>query len=142
MVVIADYMHGLTNFSDLRFDQEKVFRQIMVMTEDPKKWYCKAAFKDGLLVGGMLGFLSEAYYSTDKVAYEMCVMVLPEYRGSRAAWVLIKDFTRWAEKNGAKQIRVGVGTGDQGFSASRIYERVGYETTGFTHMKRCCNVAS
>jgi GNAT superfamily N-acetyltransferase len=142
MVVIADYMHGLTNFASVRFDQEKVYHQIEVMVADPSKWYCKAAVKDGVIIGGMLGFVSEAYYSQDKIAFEMTVMVLPEHRGSRSAWLLIKDFTAWAEQAGAKQIRVGVGTGPQGYGASRIYGKLGYETSGFTHVRHVCTESS
>ena len=137
MVVIADYMHGQTNFASLAFDQEKVFRQIKVMLTDPQKWYCKAAVKDGLIIGGMLGFVTETFYSQERAAYEMVVMVLPEYRGSRAAWLLIKDFTAWGEQAGAKQIRVGVGTGPTGYGATRIYAKLGYDTVGFTHMRHC-----
>lgn len=142
MVVIADYMHGMTNFASVRFDQEKVYHQIEVMIADPSKWYCKAAVKDGIIIGGMLGFIAEAWYSKLKVAYEMVVMVLPEHRGSRAAWLLIKDFTAWAETAGANQIRVGVGTGPQGYGASRIYGKLGYEAAGLTHMRHVCTDSS
>lgn len=88
------------------------------------------------LVGMMVASVFEPWYSQEKMAVEELLYVKPEYRGGRAAFMLVREFVTWAGRSGAKHIRAGASTGT-GDAAEKLYRHFGFEYVGgnyFAHV--------
>lgn len=84
------------------------------------------ADKDGELVGFFAGLVAEHFLSTDRVASDIGVFVLPEHRGGSAFVRLVRAFEAWAIAEGAREISLGISTQVQAEQTVRMYERLGY----------------
>lgn len=83
---------------------------------------------DGEITGCMHGDVIEPWYTEDRMGIEYFVYVRPEYRGTLAAWMLIKAWVRWAVDSGAKQIRPATAAVSE--PADRLYKRMGFSPAG------------
>ncbi len=88
---------------------------------------------DGLVVGGIIGILTEMWMSGDIIATELAWFVNKEYRG-REALKLLRTYEDWAESRGADLIVVADINGVTNLAP--LYERRGYTKTETTYSKR------
>ena len=95
--------------------------------------FAMVAVIDGKIVGGMIGDVYTPWYTLDKLGIDYSIFVLPKHRNGLIAFKLIKAFENWCISNGAKQIRIGIGTGDK--NVSRLYEKLGFDIVGTAHCK-------
>lgn len=83
------------------------------------------------MMAGMYEYeAAEGLYTTQKVLY-----VKPEYRGSRAAILLVKNFIEWSKMLGANEI---IGGNDNEFNSertARFLEHFGFKKVGFTMIR-------
>lgn len=91
---------------------------------------------DGKIVGMLAAYVVEMFFGPDKVASDYTFYVLPEYRGTKAAWALWKAFEQWGRDQGAKFYVPGISTGIDPEMSARFYEKQGYERSGFTFFKK------
>lgn len=130
LLELCQKMAQETNFKTLHFDQSKAWSALHNMIDNG--CFVAVAERDGVLIGGMIGFVSQPWYSTDLVAHDVGIFVDKDSRGGRLAIELVKTFTEWAKASGAKQIRPGVSSGV--VQVGKIYERFGYEATGSNYL--------
>ncbi|WP_252152443.1 GNAT family N-acetyltransferase [Acinetobacter terrae] len=74
--------------------------------------------------------LQEEWQADSLMAFDYCLFVRPENRGSRTAYLLIKAFIEWAKEAGANWIQCGTATGLQTEKTVRFYEKMGFTHTG------------
>jgi GNAT superfamily N-acetyltransferase len=89
------------------------------------------------IVGMILGGISEHFFGRGTVASELVVYVAPESRGGTAAMRMLKAFEDWAFSKGADEIVLGVSTEVHAKRTAEFYQRLGYEMSGYTCIKRC-----
>lgn len=94
------------------------------------------AEKDGKVIGMLIGFVREQWFSYDKLASDYTFYVRPEHRGSMAAVRLIKAFEAWAISKGAVDILPGVSTMIASERARDLYLALGYEHYGYSMLKK------
>ncbi|OEY96052.1 GNAT family N-acetyltransferase [Acinetobacter proteolyticus] len=82
-------------------------------------------------IGTMISTLGVEWFSGKKVAYELCLYVLPKYRNSSAGSELIKEFVIWANDQSVDAIHAGTTTGISSNKVSKLYESQGFNRTGF-----------
>lgn len=88
------------------------------------------------ILGGFMGGLQEEWQSDSLMAFDYCLFVKPEYRGGRAAYLLIKSFLEWAKEAGATWIQCGTATQINTDKTISFYKKFGFEHTGsFLEMK-------
>ena len=88
------------------------------------------------ILGGFMGGLQEEWQSDSLMAFDYCLFVKPEYRGGRAAYLLIKSFIEWAKEAGATWIQCGTATQINTDKTISFYKKFGFEHTGsFLEMK-------
>lgn len=92
--------------------------------------------RDGVIVGGFAGGISEQWYSMDKVAFDYALFIEPGLRSGLTAIKLVKAFETWATEMGALEIRMGITTGVNVESTSRLYEYLGFQNIGPMFAKR------
>lgn len=123
-------------FSRLGYSASKVWNLFshLIANDDATVIVAEA---DGVIVGMLMGYVSEQFFSHVLSASELVVYVTPECRGGRAALRMIQAFEMWAFERGAKEIQLGVSTEVDASRTSAFYERMGYAASGHTLVKRC-----
>ena len=105
-----------------------------------EQWFSKV-LADGLVVVaedkdkfiGMLGAgIGEPDFSSDKIAYDYLVYVIPSYRGTRVAERLVKVYILWAREMGIKvgNINIGINVGVNTDRTERFYRKLGFVRSG------------
>jgi len=120
------YMHQETDFRHFELDPEKlldgvgawIHNSVLFVVEDDDK-----------PVGMLAAAIKETWFGPESFASEELFYVIPEYRGTRAAFLLMKAYMSWAEEQGIKHIRAGVATGGAP-GAERLYEHFGMQRMG------------
>lgn len=132
-------MHRETDFSNITLNPQKCLDGI-------GQWIhygllLVAENDEGDLIGLFAAQMQAPWFSDEPVAAEDLFYVIPEYRGTRAGYLLFKGFMEWAKEQQAsrrvKHIRASVATGI-GPAAERLYEHFGLKRMGGTfsaHLK-------
>ena len=81
-------------------------------------------------VGAFAGGFNTEWQSGDMYTFDYFLFVRPEYRGSRAAVLLINTFIDWSKRMGCKHIMCGTATGIDPAKTIRFYEHFGFKQTG------------
>ena len=92
--------------------------------------------EDNNILGGFMGGLQEEWQSDSLMAFDYCLFVSSNNRGSKAAYLLVKAFTEWAKEQGATWIQCGTATRINTERTISFYKKFGFEHTGsFLEMK-------
>lgn len=86
--------------------------------------------QDDQIVGGFVGRIGGDWFNNTKIAFDDVMYVKPEYRRTRAAYVLIQSFIGWAVGMGADRIQCGTTTGVESRACIRLYEHFGFTQYG------------
>lgn len=117
-------------------ETNRVLETIKIARANPG-WFFAAVAETDQIVGMMGGSMSLWAFSSKYIAQENNIYVIPEARGTRAGYLLMKAFEKWGRENNADYFRCGVYTGME--SVSNFYQRLGYEHIGTDYIK--CAVA-
>ncbi|TCB62215.1 GNAT family N-acetyltransferase [Acinetobacter terrae] len=85
---------------------------------------------DSQIVGGFVGRIGGDWFNNTKIAFDDVLYVIPEFRKSRAAYMLIQAFIRWAQLMGADRIQCGTTTGVESDACIRLYKHFGFTEYG------------
>ena len=85
---------------------------------------------DDQLIGGFVGRIGGDWFNGNKIAFDDVLYVAPEFRKSRAAYMLIQAFIRWAQLMGADRIQCGTTTGVESAACIRLYKHFGFTEYG------------
>jgi len=129
-VNLAYEMHQEGAFSRFRFSPEKMASNLSLAITHPHIAFCHVVEHDEKLVGALLGYISEFFFGHDLIASDSGWFILPEYRGSRSAVKLLKNFQTWAKANGAKEVAMGVSTDVNPEKTGALLQKLGYKHVG------------
>jgi GNAT superfamily N-acetyltransferase len=87
------------------------------------------------IIGFICGSLNEQFFTKQKFASDMALYVEPEYRGSSAAFRLVKEFEKWAKEQGASHVWLGQSVGQNIDDTTKFYTRLGYTLAGVNTVK-------
>lgn len=119
-------MFANSSFAPMTYSREKA---AATMLHGIKTAFLAVSLNDaGEITGAIQGDVIEPWYSTDRMAHELFLYVRPEYRGSRAAWMLVRAWTLWSIDSGAKQIRPATAATSE--AADRMYSGLGFKRAG------------
>jgi GNAT superfamily N-acetyltransferase len=129
---LARQMHEESTSRDLEFSAEKLEQLI-----GSPSTFCVMAYKDQKVIGGMLGFITEHYFSKDKKAVESGLYVVPKHRNGMTGVRLIRTFEDWSKQHEAKHIWIGYSTGIGDINRMKdFYKALGYDYEGFFCRKK------
>ena len=117
-------------FSRFTFSHEKMAANLSLAITHPHIAFCHVVEHEGKLVGALVGYISEFFFGPDLIASDSGWFVLPEYRGSRSAVRLLKNFEKWAKANGAKEVAMGVSTDVSPEKTGALLQKLGYKHVG------------
>lgn len=126
---LAVAMHRETDFRAFLLDPEKTAAGLLYWTTHQDGLALLAEHDGAGPVGFFLAKVTTPWFSNDLTAVEDCFYVLPEHRGSRAAYMLVREFMAWAKERGALHVRAGVSSGC-GPAGERLYQHFGMKNMG------------
>lgn len=92
-------------------------------------------FDDQRAIGFLWGFCCPLPWNPAKLAMDTLLYVEPEYRGSRAAYKLVKEWELWARMQGATCAQLSVASGIHEEKTGEFYQRMGYNHIGTQYRK-------
>jgi L-amino acid N-acyltransferase YncA len=125
LVEMGQLLHDESSYKHVSYSPERVAATCLLMM---KNGFLVVAEKDGEVVGGMMGDVQVAWYTTERMGFDLSLYIKPEHRSGMMAMRMIKRFENWCIKMGATQIRPGIGTGNP--SVTRLYKALGYKYVG------------
>jgi len=131
-----DMQRESPRFSQLGYDHDKVARLVQSLIDSPEGLVLVLDTPDGL-VGMLVGFVAEQFFSHSLSAQELVVYVCPEHRGGTAGVRMVKAFEVWAFDKGAQEVSLGVSTEVDAARTAGLYERLGYQPSGCVLRKWC-----
>lgn len=117
-------------FSRFDFSHEKMAANLSLAITHPNRAFCHVVEHDGKLVGALVGYISEFFFGRDLIASDSGWFILPEYRGSRSAIRLLKNFEKWAKANGAAEVAMGISTDVAPEKTGALLQKLGYRPVG------------
>lgn len=86
--------------------------------------------EDGRIIGYLVAHFAPYLFCRQFTAEQEVIYVLPEYRGSRAAMMLMSHFERWARMKGALEVYAGVANGFNAERTTKFFEKLGFTDVG------------
>lgn len=124
-------------YTRLTFDHEKTVNYLAGAILKQEGWFLRviALADTDEPVGGLAGVCEPLLCSSDKIAYDISMMIDKPYRGKcfREFVQCCEDFRAWGLANGAKIVKVGVSSGIKIDSVSDLLERIGFVRIGAMH---------
>ena len=128
VVTLAKEMHQEGNYKDIPFHTDVFVSTISHCMRDGFAWVGE---KDGLVVCGMLATISEYFFSKEKLTNDLGLFVSKDYRKSRLALLLLKEYVSWGKSMGVKEITMGSSNGHKGTGLGKfLVNSLGFEYVG------------
>lgn len=130
LVELGARMHEESpRFSRLRFDAGRLASTLKLLIESDAGFVVVHEV-DGILLGGMVATIVPHWCSTDTVATDLALYVVPESRGGMVPAWLVHRYVQWAKDRGATIVQVGVTTGVRTEDTARLLEALGLRRCG------------
>lgn len=123
---LAVAMHRETSFRAYAFNPEKAIHGLGAWIHGG---FMAVAEKDGQVIGMLAATKRSPWFSDDPLLSEDLFYVAEAHRGTRAGYLLMREFMAWARENAPCHVRAGVATG-KGPAAERLYEHFGMTYQG------------
>lgn len=121
--------HGA--FVGVGFDTEKVLRLFnWYMTHPDTNFAMVLEDEEHGVVGALFGYITEYYFSRDKIACDLAWYVSPEFRGNMGSLKLLQGFQDWAKERGAMEVRIGISSRISPERTAKALEFCGYTFVG------------
>lgn len=129
--IASQFWNESPNYKQRPINLTKVKTQLQTLILYPSQG-CVLVVKDDddKILGGFMGGLQEEWQADSLMAFDYCLFVRPENRGSRVAYMLIKAFIEWSKEQGANWIQIGTATGITTDKTINFYSRMGFTHTG------------
>lgn len=110
ILALGEAMWAESRFKGYAFNPDKTQSLIKHMLANQPATDCilLAETNQGELVGMLAGHLVDFFFSDGSLVEDRVYYVLPEHRGSSAAFKLILAFRRWAESKGANELSINM----------------------------------
>lgn len=136
--VIVDLMrefHSDSPYKAIVFDKNKSKEFILgVIKGNVRNHICLVALREDQVVGFIVGAISNAPFSSDKIASELGWFVKKEARGTKASYLLFKAYEDWAYRAGAKIVQSAY-LPELTPGLDKFYDREGYRPVEQSYIK-------
>lgn len=135
IATLLDYFrtfHPESTFRHLAIDETKFVGFMRQIIQDTSGAYCffVADGEDGAAHGVLVGQIDSYYFSADPVAKLIFYWVHPDHRYSSDSIKLMMAFRQWAENREAKEMMIGVTSGEGIELTDRMLKKMGARLIG------------
>jgi ribosomal protein S18 acetylase RimI-like enzyme len=134
LVDLGYLMHQESSFADLEYDKDKV-RELGQEILHADNYCCYIYERENKIIGFIVGICGHYYFNHQKYASDYLLYIDPDKRGSIAAVRLLKELEKWAKLKNCQEIRLGSSANINPEQVKKLYERLGYTTTGHLFRK-------
>lgn len=120
--------------SRIALDEEKLAAQLLIAAKLDNHYF-RLCVRGERVLGGFLGHVSTVFFSRELVAQDLAWYVLPAFRTTNAALLLVRDFENWARGHGASHFMLSQATGINVETTRSLYEKLGYRVVGVNSVK-------
>lgn len=128
IAALGQILHDTTSYADIPYRAEKV--EALMRNLAAGAGVVFVVRKDGAIVGGIAGGVTEWWFSDERHGYEFSLFVREEARNAYVAVKLVSAFRIWCRKQGAKKVRMGITTGIHEKSTGQFYRLLGFRDAG------------
>lgn len=128
LVTLGAQLHQLSSYARYRFDADKVSALLQMLITGGGCVFL--AERDGRVVGGIAGAVTEFWFGPDVHGFDYSVFVEQESRQGVLSSKLVLCLESWCAQRGAGEMRIGITTGIDIDGTSRFYEWLGYTRNG------------
>ncbi|MHA3051835.1 N-acetyltransferase family protein [Acinetobacter sp. ANC 4640] len=115
------------NYQDRPYEHAKVKEHFQLLIKSGALFVVE---ENAVICGGFAGGINSDWFNGQKIAFDYVMYVKPEYRKTRAAYLLINAFVNWANLMGADRIQCGTTTGIESKGCIRLYKHFGFNEFG------------
>jgi len=118
-------------------DDTVLIASCMSLIKDGERKHLNAfiAYLEDKAIGFLVADCMPVWYNRRIIAEQRLWFVSKQFRGSRAAPLLIKAYEAWAIRNGATHLYTGTGNERYAEQTSRLLEQLGFKRVGSMHLK-------
>ncbi|WP_162559897.1 hypothetical protein [Methylobacterium radiodurans] len=129
--LLAKALHQESIYRNIRFDDAKVKALLKSACDNASPFtVCFIYKRRGRMSGILLGYVSEYFFSRDRIAQDLFLFVPRKARGGVIALMLIRRFKKWAQTQGAKELCLGHTTGIDPEKAHHFFDKLGLNRVG------------
>jgi len=129
-------MHSTSAYSFVPLNEEKVLSTIARCMKNGFAWVGE---KDNVVVAGMIGEVTDYWFSNERMAMEYALFATRGCRNTRLPFRLLKRYIQWAKKQKVREIMLGASRGfDESDSDKygKVLERMGFYDAGTFYKMR------
>lgn len=137
---------SMYRFARMMHDESPVYRGISFSDEAIEaiergvlqgQYVCLVAERENEILGFFIGGLTPFFFSKEYFAYDLAMFVDPSCRGGAGiALKLFTEFVTWANKSGAKEIRVASTTGVNTEQYGKFMRKLGLVPCGTLYSRQ------
>ena len=144
ILALGQKMMEESRFADQKFNPEKTLKLIARMMDRQPDTDCilLAEREDGIIVGMLAGYIMDFFFCDGYVAQDRVYYVLPEYRGSSAAFKLILAFRRWAESKKVTELSINMSVAIDMERFNKFMTHLGFSCCGSNFAMRLSYIKS
>lgn len=94
------------------------------------------AYKGDVCIGFVAAIVDSFFFSDYVRATDLGFYILPEHRGGRAAFDLLKAIEAWSKEQGVSELYMGHSVGGKIEEMKKFYIHNGYKIGGFNSVKK------
>lgn len=128
LVALGFEMHLESRFCGERYEQDKVRALMSALIGGEGVVF--VAERDGEVIGGIAGGVTERWFSRTKVAFDYGLFVRKGVRHGIIAMKLVSALVRWAQSMGITCVECGVVSGVHPENTAQLYEAIGFDRVG------------
>jgi L-amino acid N-acyltransferase YncA len=106
------------------------------LTQDHPDFFLYVVEHQAAIIGYIVGAVVEAHFSELRQACSISLFVHPDWRGTRAAYLLLKQLGETGSRLGAREATLSVSSGICVEQTVRLAEALGYVNFGHTLVKQ------
>lgn len=117
---------------DEEYEEEKL-ADIFEQSLEHKEFTVVCLEIDGKVKGYIIGYITEHYFHSKKIAYCMSIFVEEEYRGYGLE--MLRAFEAWGKYKGAQTLSISAFNGLSPEKLSTVYKRLGFKEKEISYWK-------
>jgi len=136
VVIVRAVLEESPTYKHMQFDEKKTMNFLYDAMHGRPGFFIRVIVDENdVIVGGIICLCEELITSTDKVAYDLTIMMDKEHRGHCITHLveIIRLYKVWAVAQGAKVVKMGVSSGLNIDKASHFLEKLGFARIGAMH---------
>ena len=133
---LVDETNEHNTFVNIPLHEGKTTNMLRRYIQSPDLYFTGIAEIEGEIVGALFGYIGEYYFCHNKLATDIAWYVKPEFRGTFAGVILLKQFERWASAHGASEVCIAIATGIYAERTGNLLEKRGFNHVGGTYKLR------